>query len=198
MKHVVFCGVGALGSQAAVLCRELPIIMRFVDFDIVASKNLKAQAFTKQSLGKNKAESLRLQMLNFWGVQAEARPVRLTHENVGQLCGDANLTVDCFDNAASRRELCTWKKLKMHKCGPLLHAGMSGDGTFGLVRWNEHFKPDEEGTPGAATCEGGEHLPFIGLVAAALAGVIRDFVERGIRRDVIVAREGVTTTWRSS
>jgi hypothetical protein len=49
---------------------------------------------------------------------------------------------------------------------------------------------------GQATCEGGEHLPFIGQVASALAGVIQDFVERGSRRDVMVTRAaGSVVTW---
>ena len=63
---LVFCGVGALGSTAAVLCRSLGAELRLVDFDRVESKNLSAQAFVKQSLGKNKAEALKLQLWNFW------------------------------------------------------------------------------------------------------------------------------------
>ena len=54
--RIVFCGVGALGSTAAVSCRNLDATLRFVDFDRVESKNVLAQAFVKQSIGKNKAE----------------------------------------------------------------------------------------------------------------------------------------------
>jgi len=65
--RIVFCGVGALGSTAAVLCRNLDASLVFVDFDRVESKNLLAQAYVKQSVGKNKAEALKLQLLNFHG-----------------------------------------------------------------------------------------------------------------------------------
>src|SRR5215470_11455924 len=88
--RIVFCGVGALGSTAAVLCRSLGADLRLVDFDRVETKNLAAQAFVKQSLGKNKAEALKLQLWNFWGVRAEALPVRVVDENVAAACAGAD------------------------------------------------------------------------------------------------------------
>ena len=100
--RIVFCGVGALGSQAAVFCRNLDGPLVFVDFDRVESKNLLAQAFVKQSIGKNKADALRLQMLNLWGTKCEAFGVRLARENVGEVLRGAELLVDCFDNLAGR------------------------------------------------------------------------------------------------
>ena len=96
--RIVFLVVGALGSTTAVLCRALDATLAFVDFDKVESKNLLAQAFVKQSLGKNKAEALKAQLLNFHGVKAEAFGVRLTEENVEQLVKDAGLIVDSSGN----------------------------------------------------------------------------------------------------
>jgi hypothetical protein len=189
--RLVFCGVGALGSTAAVLCRNLEATLCFVDFDRVESKNLLAQAFVKQSLGKNKAEALKLQLLNFHGVKAEAFGVRLTEENVAALCGSADLIADCFDNALSRRMLSSFARTAGK---PLVHAALSGDGTFGLVRWDERFVADAEDAAGQATCEGGEHLPLIGLVGAALARAIQDFTKGGVRRDVMVSLNSVTPT----
>jgi len=59
LTRIVFCGVGALGSTAAVLCRNVEATLAFVDFDRVESKNLVAQAYVKPSVGKNKAEALK-------------------------------------------------------------------------------------------------------------------------------------------
>jgi hypothetical protein len=189
VKRIVFCGVGALGSTAAVLCRNLEPTLVFVDFDRVESKNLLAQAFVKQSVGRNKAEALKAQLLNFHGRKADAFGVRLTTENVEQLCGSADLLVDCFDNLKSRKLLSEFAR----RAGkPLVHAAISGDGTFGLVRWDERFVPDAEDKAGQATCEGGEHLPLLGLLAAALARVIQDFIKGGERRDVMVGLRAVT------
>ncbi|MDF2695015.1 MAG: Sulfur carrier protein adenylyltransferase ThiF [Labilithrix sp.] len=191
MKRVVFCGVGALGSNAVVACRNLEAQLVLVDFDRVESKNCLSQAFVKPSVGKNKAEALKLQLSNFWGMKAESFGVRVDETNVATLCGSADLVIDAFDNAKSRRVLSIWAKSQGK---PLVHAAVSADGTFGLVRWDERFVADEESTEGAATCEGGEHLPLIALVASTLARTVQDFVSHGTRRDAMVALSGVTTT----
>ena len=189
--RIVFCGVGALGSTAAVLCRNLDATLVFIDFDRVESKNLLAQAYVKQSVGKNKAEALKLQLLNFHGVKAESFGVRVTADNVATLCKDAQLIVDCFDNVDSRKLLSDFARASST---PLLHAAFSGDGTFGLVRWDERFAPDAEDTAGQATCEGGEHLPLLGLLGGTIARTVQDFVKGGTRRDSMVGLAAVTPT----
>jgi molybdopterin/thiamine biosynthesis adenylyltransferase len=189
--RIVFCGVGALGSTAASFCRNLNATLCFVDFDRVESKNVLAQAYVKQSIGKNKAEALKLQFQNFYGVKAESFGVKLVADNVEALCGSADLLVDCFDNKASRELLSGFAR----KAGkPLVHAAVSGDGTFGIVRWDERFTPDAEDQPGQATCEGGEHLPLIGLLGTTLARAIQDFLKSGVKRDAMVSLNAVTPT----
>ena len=189
--RIAFCGVGALGSTAVLLCRNLDATLRLIDFDRVESKNLLAQVYVKQSVGKNKADALKLQLFNFWGIKAEAHGVRLTADNVDALLGEADLVVDCFDNIASRKLLSDFAK-KAEK--PLVHAALSGDGTFGLVRWDARFSPDAEDEAGQATCEGGEHLPLIGLLGATLARTIQDWVASGAERDSMVSLASVTPT----
>jgi molybdopterin/thiamine biosynthesis adenylyltransferase len=187
--RILFCGVGALGSSAAVLCRSLGVELAFVDFDRVETKNLAAQAFVKQSLGKNKAEALKLQLQNFYGLKCESFGVRLAATNVDALCQSADLLVDCFDNQQSRQLLSDYAR---RSGKPLVHAAMAADGQFGLVRWDARFVPDAEDHAGQATCEGGEHLPFIGLLAATLARVIQDFVRHGQMHDSMVSLRTVT------
>jgi hypothetical protein len=187
--RIVFCGVGALGSSAVVACRNLDATLVLVDFDRVESKNTLSQAFVKPSVGKNKADALKLQLANFWGVKAEAFGVRVTEENVATLCGSADLVVDAFDNAKSRCLLSVWAR---SAAKPLVHAAVSADGTFGMVRWDETFVPDEEGAEGQATCEGGEHLPMIAVIGSTLARTIQDFVSKGDKRDAMVSLSGVS------
>jgi molybdopterin-synthase adenylyltransferase len=181
---ILFCGVGALGSTAATLCRTLPATLAFADFDRVESKNLLSQAYTRQAVGKNKAEALRLQMRTFYGLETQSYPVRLAAENMATVAAGVDLLVDCLDNVAGRRVILGYAAASGT---PSVHAGLSGDGTFGLVRWGERFTPDAEDEPGQATCEAGEHLPFIGLVAANLATVVAQYVRAGTRRDVMVS-----------
>ena len=189
--RLVVCGVGALGSTAVHYCRNLDIELRLVDFDRVESKNLAAQWFVKQSVGKNKAEAIRLQLANFYGAKAEAFGVRLAATNAAQLLAGCALAVDCFDNADSRIALADAARAAGM---PLVHAALAGDGTFGIVRWDERFVADREDVAGQATCEGGEHLPMIGLVGATLARAIQDFVRTGDRRDYMVSLSGVVRT----
>jgi hypothetical protein len=191
MTKIVVCGVGALGSTAVQYCRNLDAELRLVDFDRVESKNLAAQWFVKQSLGKHKAEAIRLQLANFYGAKAEAMTVRLAPTNAAQLLAGCALAVDCFDNADSRLAL---SEAARGASIPLVHAALAGDGTFGLVRWDERFVPDREDVAGQATCESGEHLPMIGLIGATLARAIQDFVRAGQRRDYMISLSGVTRT----
>ncbi len=186
---IVFCGVGAVGSSAAMLCRTLDARLAFVDFDRVESKNLLSQSFVKASIGKNKAEALKAQLATFYGVKAEAFPVRLVAENVAALCDGADLVVDCFDNLESRAVLQGWAR---SRGSALVHAGLAGDGSFGLVRWTERFAPDAEDQAGQATCEGGENLPMIGTLAGALARIVQDFTRDATKRDAIVDLRSVT------
>jgi hypothetical protein len=71
---------------------------------------------------------------------------------------------------------------------------LAADGTFGIVRRDERFVADREDVAGQATCEGGEHLPMIGLVGATLARAIQDFVRGNDRRDYMISLSGVTRT----
>ncbi len=189
--RIVFCGVGALGSTAVLFCRNLDAHFAFVDFDRVESKNVLAQGFVKASIGKNKADALKAQLLTFYGIKAESFGVRLTEANVETLCASADLLVDAFDNRKSRELLSGFARAHGKA---LVHAALSGDGTFGLVRWDERFAPDTEDHEGQATCEGGEHLPLIGVLGGSLARVIQDFLKDGARRDVMVTLRSVTAT----
>ncbi len=190
-KRILIAGVGALGSTCVQFIRNVEAELRLVDFDRVESKNLSAQWFVKQSVGKNKAEAVRLQLANFFGGKAEAMGVRLAATNAKELLAGCDLAVDCFDNADSRTVLSEHaREAKV----PLLHGAIAADGTVGLVRWDERFSPDREDAEGQATCEGGEHLPMIGLVGATLARAIQDFLKSGDQNDYLVTLSGSVQT----
>ncbi len=189
--RIVICGVGALGSAVAMACRNLDVSLRLVDFDRVESKNLQSQAFVKQSVGKNKAQALKMQLQNFHGLKVEAMGVRLVAANAQELLSGAGLVVDCFDNAAGRECISEFVRSQDIPC---VHGALSADGTYGMVRWEETFTPDAEDAPGQATCENGEHLPFIGIVSSVLARTVAEFVQDGTRLDSMVSLSGVQRT----
>jgi molybdopterin-synthase adenylyltransferase len=195
-KRILICGVGALGSTCVQFLRNVGAELRLVDFDRVESKNLAAQWFVKQSVGKNKAEAIRLQLANFYGVPpgkrgVEAMGVRLAATNAAQLLAGCDLAVDCFDNADSRDVLSSAARAAGVA---LLHGAIAADGTVGLVRWDARFTADREDVAGQATCEGGEHLPMIGLIGATLARAIQDFLRSGDQHDYLVSLSGSMQT----
>lgn len=189
--RIVICGVGALGSTAAWFARNLDATLRLVDFDRVESKNLLAQTYVKQSVGKNKAKALQLQLSNFHGLEAEAFAVRLTEQNTSELLGDADLVVDCVDNIATRTIISGFAREHGKAC---VHAAVAADGTYGMIRWDDQFVPDAEDQTGQATCEGGEHLPIIGLIGSTLARTLQEFHSDGRRINSMISLSGVSRT----
>jgi hypothetical protein len=172
-------GVGALGSHLVQLGRSLPVQWKVIDDDRIEAKNLLAQFHTRMGLGKNKAQALQQAMMGMFGIKIEAIPHRLTADNTEALLGDADLVVDCLDNAESRTLIQQFVRARGIAC---VHGALAPDGELGRVVWDHLFVIDGEHTPGQATCEGGEHLAFIAQTAATLAQAIALYV--GDRRRI--------------
>lgn len=172
MKQVTIVGVGALGSHVALFLRN-EADLRIIDCDKVEQKNVLAQFHGRPGVGKNKTQSLYQTLQFMFGLKVYKIPHRLTSDNVEQLLGDSDLIIDCLDNAASRVLV---QEYARETGTPCLHGALSADGVFGRVVWSENFVIDSEGTEGAATCEGGEHLPFIGVASTLLARAAQRFL----------------------
>lgn len=173
MRSVVVVGVGAIGSHAVMLLRNLDVKLRVIDFDRIEQKNVMSQFHAKPSVGKPKVMGLQQSMKFLFGTQLEAIAHKLVEDNVRELLANANLVIDCLDNAEARRIV------QRHVRGaslPCLHGALAADASFGRVVWDEGFVIDAESSQGAATCEDGEHLPFIALTAAYLAMAVQEFL----------------------
>ena len=188
--RVVIVGVGALGSHVVQLCRTLPIELEVIDYDRIEAKNLLAQFHTRMGVGKNKAQALQQAMQGLFGVKLKAVPHRLTADNTEALLGGADLLVDCLDNAAARTLVQDFARAHGIAC---VHGALAPDGDLGRVVWDHLFTIDSEDTPGQATCEGGEHLPFIGRTAATLAQAIALYVadKRQVSTQILPTRSMV-------
>jgi len=186
-KKVVVVGAGALGSHLVLFGRNWDCDLKVVDFDRIEQKNTQAQFHSKMGLRRNKAQALQQSLQGLFGRKIEAVPHRLTADNAEQLLGGADLVVDCTDNAQARRDI----QALVRKAGvSCLHGALSGDGSFGRVVWDEHFREDEEGSEGEATCEDGEQLPFFALAAAQLAYEAQMFLSSGARRSFQITPAG--------
>lgn len=171
--RVVVVGVGALGSHVVQLGRSLPVQWKVIDDDRIEAKNLLAQFHTRMGVGKNKAQALQQAMQGMFGVAIDAIPHRLTADNTEALLGDADLVVDCLDNAESRALIQQFVRTRAIAC---VHGALAPGGELGRVVWDHLFVIDSESTPGQQTCEGGEHLAFIAQTAATLAQAIAIYV----------------------
>jgi molybdopterin/thiamine biosynthesis adenylyltransferase len=189
MKTVTIVGVGALGSHVAQFLRSTGVNLKVIDFDRVEQKNVLSQFHGKPSVGKAKVESLKQAMNFFFGTKIETIPHKLTSDNEKQLLSGADLIVDCLDNGAARRLVQAFARRTNTPC---IHGGLAADGTFGLVRWDHDFTIDDEPGAGAATCENGEHLPFIALTSAYLARAVQEFFLKGRKIGYNVAPYGTT------
>lgn len=184
MKKIVIVGVGALGSHVVQFLRNVDLQsingelhkLVIIDFDRVEQKNVMAQFHAKSGVGKNKAVGLQ-QTLNFlFNVRIEAIPHRLTNDNARTLLGGAALVIDCLDNGASRTIVQSYaRELKV----PCLHGALAASGTVGGVIWDDKFRIDFEDGGNGATCEDGQHLPFIGMVATFMARSAQEFLMTG-------------------
>lgn len=175
MKTIVIVGVGALGSHVAQFLRSAGATIKVVDFDRVEQKNTLSQFHGKPSVGKTKVLALQQSMQFLWGVKIDVIPHKLASDNVEAVLGAPSLVIDCLDNAPSRRVVQAYVRARGIPC---LHGALAADGGFGRVVWDEKFVIDDA-TPGAATCEDGEHLPFIALASAHLARAAQIFLASG-------------------
>ena len=186
--NILVIGAGALGSHIILFGRNWEHSIRVCDMDRVEMKNTQAQFHTRMGSGRNKVQALQQAMQGMWGRSLEIIPHKLTTDNVREVMRDAELVIDCTDNIEAR--LVIQGYVREHST-PCLHGGLSAEGLFGRIMWDEYFVPDAEGEPGQATCENGDALPFIGMVGAQMAMVIQLFLETGEKRSLQLTATGV-------
>jgi molybdopterin/thiamine biosynthesis adenylyltransferase len=175
MKKVTIVGVGAIGSHVALLLRN-EATLRIVDMDRVESKNVMSQFHGRPGVGKGKVQSLQQSMQLMFGLRIEGIPHRLTEDNQDQLLSGSDLIVDCLDNAKSRIIVQSYARRTGTPC---LHGALAPGGQFGQAIWDPAFRIDDESGMGGATCENGEHLPFIAMVSALVAQSAKLFLREG-------------------
>lgn len=173
MKRVMIVGAGALGSHVLLFSRNFKdVVFDIIDFDRVEAKNVMSQFHTKMGLSKYKTVALQQSMLGLFGVKIQSTPTRLEQNNANVLLAGEDIIVDCTDNAATRRLIQTWC---LENDVPCLHGALAANGGYGRVVWSENFVVDESAT-GGATCEDGEQLVFITLVANRIAQSLKAFL----------------------
>ena len=193
-KLITIVGVGALGSHVALLLRNVEADLKIIDFDRVEQKNTASQFFGKPNVGKSKVDSLKQNLFFFFEKPVLALPRELQENNVSELltCVPENsVIIDCLDNGKARRLVQTFIRDRKIPC---VHGALAANGEMGQVTWDEDFQIDDEPGAGAATCEGGEHLPFIVRTAAYLATSVQEFLKTGKKQNFLIYKTGANLT----
>lgn len=127
---VGIAGAGGLGTNVAVsLARAGVGRLIIADFDRVEASNLNRQQYFVRQIGRRKVDALRenLKAINPFS-QCTVHAVRVTRANVGRIFGEAEILVEAFDKAATKRMLIdAW--LTLHPDRPIVAAsGLAGYG----------------------------------------------------------------------
>lgn len=174
-QNITVVGVGALGSHLVPLLRNEDANLFVIDYDRVERKNTASQFHGVKTVGKSKVQGLQQTMKFMFGAQIKGSPHKLTTDNVDTLLSEADLIVDCLDNAKARQLVQNY--VRQHQV-PCLHGGLAADGTFGRILWDSRFQIDSEPSRGAATCQGGEFLPLISVVSSLMALSVQQFLQK--------------------
>jgi molybdopterin/thiamine biosynthesis adenylyltransferase len=188
LMNVTIVGVGALGSHLIQFIRNEDISLSVIDFDRVEMRNVASQFHTKNNVGKKKVDSMKMAMQFFFARKIQVNHNKLTGDNKDQLLGSAGLVIDCLDNGDGRRVIQDY----VRGAGiPCIHGALAANGEYGQVIWDENFVIDDEPGEGVATCEDGEHLPFIGMTAVMLARAAQAFLRSGSKMGFSIHPTGV-------
>ncbi len=187
-------GVGALGSHLVTFLRNIDQPIFIIDYDRVETRNVQAQAYTKPNVGKLKVDALKQLMQFSYGADVankiKTNSNKLTGDNVNIVFPkETKLIVDCLDNGEARRLVQGYARKNNVPC---LHGALAPGGEYGQVIWTDLFKIDEESGAGAPTCENGETLPFIVVVAATLALAVKAFLDKGQKLSFGLSPRGST------
>ena len=186
-RVVTIIGVGDLGSHLVQFLRGEDVKLKVIDFDRVEQRNIWSQFHGKPHVGKLKVEAIFQTMKFLYGTQILKVSNKVTKDNVNPVLADADLIVDCLDNGEARRLVQDYARARERAC---IHGALAADGAFGRVVWDADFVIDDESTEGAATCEGGEFLPFIAITSAYLARAVQVFLKDGKKVGYTISNSG--------
>ena len=127
---VGIAGAGGLGSNVAIsLARAGVGRLIIADFDRIEASNLNRQQYLVRQIGRRKVLALRenLRAINPFA-KYTVHAARVTRANVGRIFGEAEILVEAFDKAATKRMLIdAW--LSLHPDRPIVAAsGLAGYG----------------------------------------------------------------------
>ncbi len=182
---VGIAGAGGLGSNVAPSLARAGVGRLIVaDFDRVEPANLNRQQYTVRQIGLLKVEALRenVRAANPF-CEVVVHPVRVTARNVRRLFGDADVLVEAFDRAETKRMLIdAWLALRPGR--PIVAAsGVAGYGRNSKLHTRRlgslYVCGDEESESPAGISP---MAPRVALVANMQANLVMEILAGRTRR----------------
>lgn len=188
--HIAIAGCGALGSQIAWHIALPGDEFILIDDDRVGAENTLngTSVYRPSHVGAYKAVVLS-EMLYRQAVVLATPDTRAFTDARRHVLADADLVVDCFDNAEARRATF------LHTAKPVLHVGVSAGGT-GAALWGGQYVIDPNaplrGQGGVCTHLLGRLI--LRFTAAVAAGIVDHFRATGVQRAAVV-NEHMEVLW---
>lgn len=106
-SSAVICGLGGLGSNAAIsLARAGLGRLKLIDFDIVEPSNINRQAYFIEHIGMYKTDALKEIICKISPyINIETSNVYLDEENILDELAGFQVILECFDNVSSKMKL---------------------------------------------------------------------------------------------
>lgn len=182
--HVAICGLGGLGSNAAVyLARTGVGHLHLLDFDTVDASNLNRQSYLVRDLGQRKTDALARQIAEINPfIEVTTDFVRLTEENIPQLLADADVICEAFDNPDAKTMLVHTVLEKFPEKYLVTASGMAGYGASNDIQTKKitsHFYVCGDQTRNAQPGRG-LMAPRVAICAAHEANLIVQLLVDGM------------------
>jgi len=129
-KSVAIAGCGGLGSNVAVALARTGIGKLIIaDYDIIEYSNLNRQYYFLDDISKKKVDALEKIILNIsQDIVVEKYSKKIIPEDVISIFGQADILIEAFDNAESKKWLIKNWCQKFHKKPIICGSGISGFG----------------------------------------------------------------------
>jgi hypothetical protein len=160
-----------------------------IDHDKVEERNLATQQYLLPHVGLPKTGAIQIL------IGMKARKVTYSHKTMKVTkasdmdCLIENATnpilmIDCFDNAESRKILKDYSSTLS-----ILHVGFSPKYAAEII-WNENYTvPNNIPKEQNDICEMSDAVPFINFVVSLACMTISDFIETGIKNDLLIVNK---------
>lgn len=183
-KFFIF-GLGAIGSNLIMQLSRIYGDCSFfgIDFDKVEERNIDTQAYFLHHINLPKAQAMSV----IFGLKSRSvlytpiiAKIETEAEVEAMIPNDSSIIIDCFDNAESRA------LIHGKNC---LHVGFSPQYSAEII-WDERYSTPNNIPPEQNdVCEMSEAVPFINLVVSLACMNINNFIDSGIKNDIIVTNK---------